>query len=32
MKDVHDFTDLNKACPKNSYPLSQVNVLVNSTA
>ena len=27
-----DFTDLNKACPKDSYPLPQVNVLVNSTA
>ena len=27
-----DFTDLNKACPKDSYPLSRVNVLVDSTA
>ena len=27
-----DFTNLNKACPKDSYPLQQVNVLVNSTA
>ena len=27
-----DFTDLNKACPKDSYPLPQVNVLVDSTA
>ena len=27
-----DFTDLNKACPKDSYPLSRVDVLVNSTA
>ena len=27
-----DFTDLNKACPKDSYPLSQVNVLVDFTA
>ena len=26
-----DFTDLNKACPKDSYPLPQVDVLVNST-
>ena len=26
-----DFTDLNKACPKDSYPLPRVNVLVNST-
>ena len=27
-----DFTDLNKACPKDSYPLPLVNVLVDSTA
>ena len=27
-----DFTDLNKACPKDSYPLLRVNVLVDSTA
>ena len=27
-----DFTDLNKTCPKNSYPLPQVNVLVDSIA
>ena len=27
-----DFTDLNKVCPKDSYPLPRVNVLVNSTA
>ena len=27
-----DFTDLNKACPKNSYPLPRVDVLVDSTA
>ena len=27
-----DFTDLNKACPKDSYPLSRINVLVDSTA
>ena len=27
-----DFTNLNKACPKDSYPLSQVDVLVDSTA
>ena len=26
-----DFMDLNKACPKDSYPLPQVNVLVDST-
>ena len=27
-----DFTDLNKACPKDSYPLPQVDELVDSTA
>ena len=27
-----DFTDLNKACLKDSYPLLRVNVLVDSTA
>ena len=27
-----DFTDLNKACPKDSYPLPQVDILVDSTA
>ena len=27
-----DFTDLNKACPKDSYPLPQVDILVNSMA
>ena len=27
-----DFTNLNKACPKDSYPLPRVNVLVDSTA
>ena len=27
-----DFTDLNKACPKDSYPLPRVDVLENSTA
>ena len=26
-----DFTNLNKACTKDSYPLPQVDVLVNST-
>ena len=25
-----DFTDLNKACPKDSYPLPRVVVLVDS--
>ncbi|KAL2248312.1 UNVERIFIED_CONTAM: Retrovirus-related Pol polyprotein from transposon [Sesamum indicum] len=27
-----DFTDLNKACPKNPYPLPRIDVLVDSTA
>ena len=27
-----DFIDLNEACPKDSYPLPQVDVLVDSTA
>ena len=27
-----DFTDLNKACPKNSFPLPRINQLVDSTA
>ena len=27
-----DFTDLNKACPKDSYPLLRVNLLVDSMA
>ena len=27
-----DFTDLNKACPKDSYPLSHIDQLVDSTA
>ena len=27
-----DFTDLNKACPKDSYPLLRIDTLVDSTA
>ena len=27
-----DFTELNKACPKDSYPLPRIDVLVDSTA
>ena len=27
-----DFTDLNKACPKDNYPLPRVDILVDSTA
>ena len=26
-----DFTDLNKACPKNSFPLPRINQLMDST-
>ena len=27
-----DFTDLNKACPKDSYPFPRVDILVDFTA
>ena len=27
-----DFTDLNRACPKDSFPLSRIDQLVDSTA
>ena len=27
-----DFTDLNRACPKDSYPLPRIDTLVDSTA
>ena len=27
-----DFTDLNKACPKDSFPLPRINQLMDSTA
>ena len=27
-----DFTDLNKACPKDSFPLSRIDLLVDSTS
>ena len=27
-----DFTDLNRACPKDSYPLLRIDILVDSTA
>ena len=27
-----DFTELNKACPKDSYPLPRIDILVDSTA
>ena len=26
-----DFTDLNKACPKDSYPLPRIDLLMDST-
>ena len=26
-----DFTELNKACPKDSYPLPQIDTLIDST-
>ena len=31
MEDVLDFTDLNRACPKDSYPFSRIDILVDST-
>ena len=31
-KTCVDFTDLNKACPKDSYPLPQIDTLVDLTA
>jgi hypothetical protein len=27
-----DFTDLNKACPKDSFPLPHIDALVDSTS
>lgn len=27
-----DFTDLNKACPKDSFPLPRIDALVDSTS
>ena len=27
-----DFTDLNKACPKDCYPLPRIDLLVDATA
>jgi hypothetical protein len=27
-----DFTDLNRACPKDSFPLPQIDLLVDSTS
>ena len=27
-----DFTDLNKACPKDSFPLTQIDQLVDATS
>ena len=32
MEGCVDFTDLNKACPKDSYPLPRIDQLVDSTA
>ena len=32
MEDVLDFIDLNRACPKDSYPLPRINTLVDSIA
>ena len=27
-----DFTNLNRACPKDSYPLPRIDIMVDSTA
>ena len=27
-----DYTDLNKACPKDSFPLPHIDAMVNATA
>ena len=32
MANVLDFTDLNKACPKDSYPLPNIDALVDNAA
>ena len=32
MEDVLDFTNLNKVCPKDSFPLPWIDQLVDSTA
>ena len=32
MEDMVDFTDLNKACHKDSYPLPRIDQLVDSTS
>ena len=32
MENVCNFTDLNKACPKDSYPFPRIDQLVDSTA
>ncbi|GMH09599.1 hypothetical protein Nepgr_011440 [Nepenthes gracilis] len=32
MANVVDFTDVNKACPKDSFPLPRIDLLVDSTA
>ena len=32
MENVRDFMDLNKACPKDSFPLPRIDQLVDSTA
>ena len=32
MEDAVDFTDLNRAHPKDSYPFPRIDTLVDSTA
>jgi len=31
VEDVLDFTDLNRACSKDSYPFPRIDILVDST-
>jgi hypothetical protein len=30
MENVHSFTDLNKCCPKDDFPLSRIDKVVDS--
>ena len=32
MENVHRFTNLNKACPKDEYPLPRIDTLVDAAA
>lgn len=30
--NVHDFVDLNKACPKDAYSFPNIDLLINDTS